>query len=135
MGLMHFKQMQAAALLVDCKAIPYAFSRFREAVLAEEADSSDIARMWCQMPFDSVVECSRQLLDVDARYINALQELMSIRKIVARVADPTGMMHDVRDPDVLIYDDPRITDPATLCYLVLGDPAKLVKEMESHFRK
>jgi len=78
---------------------------------------------WEDMPLDEMVDCARDLVDLQDWFSERLKLMLLEGEIDIRFQDPrTGEVRKVRDPDVIDFDDPLLEENSFWDALVtLGD--------------
>ena len=107
MGARHFKQMFEDAFEADRLAIVKAM--MLQTPLKQEHDS-ELGPWWQDTPPDRLMDLGRKLVQMDAEFSEGLKLKLLRGDIRIFMMDREGKPHNIRDPDVIDFDDPIPSD-------------------------
>jgi hypothetical protein len=71
--------------------------------------ASKVEHIWKGMPLDRLMYVARELLGLDDWFTKKLKTMLLDGEITVRLSDRRGVMHKIKDTDVIDFDDPVMT--------------------------
>ena len=107
MGARHFKQMYEDAFTADRRAIVYVM--LMRMTTAAEAHSQ-LGNLWLGVPKDKLMALARNIQQLDDQFTDRLKLMLLDGEIHIFIPDRYGKVHKIRDPDVIDFDDPILSE-------------------------
>lgn len=107
MGARHFKQMYEDALEIDRRAL---FNAMKMRAPLRVERESPLGPVWKDVPQDKLMDLARKLLELDNGFTKHLKLMLLDGDIIVFMSDRHGKIHKIRDPDVIDFDDPVMSE-------------------------